>query len=389
MSRLREAAEKAKIELSGTAMSQINLPFITMKDGQPEHLDLSLSRAKFEDLTSKLVEKTMAPTRRAMKDAGIGKGDVDKVILVGGSTRIPAVQTAIESEVGKSPFKGVNPDEAVALGAALQAGIIVGDEGVTDVLLLDVTPLTLGIETLGGVMTTMIERNTTIPSRRSETFSTAQDSQPAVEVHVLQGEREFANDNTSLGRFHLMGIPPAPRGLPQIEVTFDIDANGIVSVSAKDLGTGTEQSIKIEGQTSLSEEEIRQKITDAEEFAEEDKRRKMKVELRNTADSIVYQTRRTIDETKDKLTEDVVNPVLEKLKELESMIINDDVPVSDDDLDEDGIQSRIQELEELMHKLSSKLYEAASAEMAEEDISEDEGSDVVEADFEVLDSDEE
>ena len=389
MSRLREAAEKAKIELSGTAMSQINLPFITMKDGQPEHLDLSLSRAKFEDLTSKLVEKTMAPTRRAMKDAGIGKGDVDKVILVGGSTRIPAVQTAIESEVGKSPFKGVNPDEAVALGAALQAGIIVGDEGVTDVLLLDVTPLTLGIETLGGVMTTMIERNTTIPSRRSETFSTAQDNQPAVEVHVLQGEREFANDNTSLGRFHLMGIPPAPRGLPQIEVTFDIDANGIVSVSAKDLGTGTEQSIKIEGQTSLSEEEIRQKITDAEEFAEEDKRRKMKVELRNTADSIVYQTRRTIDETKDKLTEDVVNPVLEKLKELESMIINDDVPVSDDDLDEDGIQSRIQELEELMHKLSSKLYEAASAEMAEEDISEDEGSDVVEADFEVLDSDEE
>jgi molecular chaperone DnaK len=370
-------------------MSQINLPFITMKDGQPEHLDLSLSRAKFEDLTSKLVEKTMAPTRRAMKDAGIGKGDVDKVILVGGSTRIPAVQTAIESEVGKSPFKGVNPDEAVALGAALQAGIIVGDEGVTDVLLLDVTPLTLGIETLGGVMTTMIERNTTIPSRRSETFSTAQDSQPAVEVHVLQGEREFANDNTSLGRFHLMGIPPAPRGLPQIEVTFDIDANGIVSVSAKDLGTGTEQSIKIEGQTSLSEEEIKQKITDAEEFAEEDKRRKMKVELRNTADSIVYQTRRTIDETKDKLTEDVVNPVLDKLKELESMIINDDVPVSDDDLDEDGIQSRIQELEELMHKLSSKLYEAASAEMAEEDISVDEESDVVEADFEVLDSDEE
>ena len=389
MSRLREAAEKAKIELSGTTMSQINLPFITMKDGQPEHLDLSLSRAKFEDLTSKLVEKTMAPTRRAMKDAGIGKGDVDKVILVGGSTRIPAVQTAIESEVGKSPFKGVNPDEAVALGAALQAGIIVGDEGVTDVLLLDVTPLTLGIETLGGVMTTMIERNTTIPSRRSETFSTAQDSQPAVEVHVLQGEREFANDNTSLGRFHLMGIPPAPRGLPQIEVTFDIDANGIVNVSAKDLGTGTEQSIKIEGQTSLSEEEIKQKISDAEEFAEDDKRRKMKVELRNTADSIVYQTRRTIDETKDKLTEDVVNPVLEKLKELESMITNDDVPVSDDNLDEEGIQSRIQELEELMHKLSSKLYEAASAEMTEEDNSEDEESDVVEADFEVLDSDEE
>ena len=389
MSRLREAAEKAKIELSGTSMSQINLPFITMKDGQPEHLDLSLSRAKFEDLISDLVERTMSPTRRAMKDAGIGKGDVDKVILVGGSTRVPAVQEAIESEVGKSPFKGINPDEAVALGAALQAGIIVGDEGVTDVLLLDVTPLTLGIETLGGIMTTMIERNTTIPSRRSETFSTAADSQPAVEVHVLQGEREFAKDNITLGRFHLMGIPPAPRGVPQIEVTFDIDANGIVNVSAKDLGTGTEQSIKIESQTSLSEEEIKQKISDAEEFAEEDKRKKVRVELRNTADSIVYQTRRTIDETKDKLSEEVVNPVLEKLKELESLIVNDEKPVSDEDLDETSIQSRIQELEELMHSLSSKLYEAASAEVSEEENESDEDGDVVEADFEVLDSDDE
>jgi molecular chaperone DnaK len=386
MSRLREAAEKAKIELSGTSMSQINLPFITMKEGQPEHLDLSLSKAKFEDLISDLVERTMSPTRRAMKDAGIGKGDVDKVILVGGSTRVPAVQEAIESEVGKSPFKGINPDEAVALGAALQAGIIVGDEGVTDVLLLDVTPLTLGIETLGGIMTSMIERNTTIPSRRSETFSTAADNQPAVEVHVLQGEREFANDNITLGRFHLMGIPPAPRGLPQIEVTFDIDANGIVNVSAKDLGTGTEQSIKIESQTSLSEEEIKQKISDAEEFAEEDKRKKARVELRNTADSIVYQTRRTIDETKEKLSEDVVSPVLEKLKELESLILSDEKPVSDEDLDEASIQSRIQELEELMHRLSSKLYEAASAEVSDEDNESEEG-DVVEADFEVLDSD--
>ena len=389
MSRLREAAEKAKIELSGTSMSQINLPFITMKDGQPEHLDLSLSRAKFEDLISDLVERTMSPTRRAMKDAGIGKGDVDKVILVGGSTRVPAVQEAIESEVGKSPFKGINPDEAVALGAALQAGIIVGDEGVTDVLLLDVTPLTLGIETLGGIMTTMIERNTTIPSRRSETFSTAADSQPAVEVHVLQGEREFAKDNITLGRFHLMGIPPAPRGVPQIEVTFDIDANGIVNVSAKDLGTGTEQSIKIESQTSLSEEEIKQKISDAEEFAEEDKRKKVRVELRNTADSIVYQTRRTIDETKEKLSEEVVNPVLEKLKELESLIVTDEKPVSDEDLDETSIQSRIQELEELMHSLSSKLYEAASAEVSDEENESDDDGDVVEADFEVLDSDDE
>ncbi len=388
MSSLREAAEKAKIELSGTSMSQINLPFITMRDGQPEHLDMSLSRAKFEDLISDLVERTMAPTRSAMKDAGIGKGDVDKVILVGGSTRVPAVQAAIESEVGKSPFKGINPDEAVALGAALQAGIIVGDEGVTDVLLLDVTPLTLGIETLGGIMTTMIERNTTIPSRRSETFSTAADNQPAVEVHVLQGEREFAKDNITLGRFHLMGIPPAPRGLPQIEVTFDIDANGIVNVSAKDLGTGTEQSIKIESQTSLSEEEIKQKISDAEEFAEEDKRKKARVELRNTADSIVYQTRRTIDETKEKLSEEVVTPVLDKLKELESLIVSDEKPVSDDELDETSIQSRIQELEELMHALSSKLYEAAAAEVSEEEGDETEDSDVVEADFEVLDSDE-
>jgi len=393
MSRLREAAEKAKIELSGTNTSQINLPFITMVDGQPEHLDLSLSRAKFEDLISELVERTMSPTRQAMKDSGLGKGGVDKVLLVGGSTRVPAVQEAIEKEVGKAPFKGINPDEAVAVGAALQAGIIIGDEGVTDVLLLDVTPLTLGIETLGGIMTTMIERNTTIPSRRSETFSTASDNQSAVEVHVLQGEREFANDNITLGRFHLMGIPPAPRGLPQIEVTFDIDANGIVSVSAKDLGTGTEQSIKIEGQSSLSEDDVKQKIADAENFAEDDKRRKARVELRNTADSIVYQTRRTIEETKDKLSEDVIDPVMDKLKELESMIIRDEVQVADEDLDEAGIQARIKELEELMHALSSKLYEAAAAEMAENESAEggeEAGDDgVVEADFEVVDSDEE
>jgi molecular chaperone DnaK len=274
ISRIREAAEKAKIELSGTPSTQINLPFITMREGQPEHLDMSLSRSKFEKLTSSLVERTMSPTRQAMKDASIKEGDVDKVLLVGGSTRVPAVQQAIEKEVGKAPFKGINPDEAVAMGAALQAGIIVGDEGVTDVLLLDVTPLTLGIETLGGVTTTMIERNTTIPSRRSETFSTAADNQPAVEIHVLQGEREFAKDNITLGRFHLMGIPAAQRGIPQIEVTFDIDANGIVNVSAKDLGTGTEQSIKIESQTSLSEDEIKQKIEDAEKFADEDKRRR-------------------------------------------------------------------------------------------------------------------
>ena len=388
ISRIREAAEKAKIELSGTPSTQINLPFITMRDGQPEHLDMSLSRSKFEKLTSSLVERTMSPTRQAMKDASIKKGDVDKVLLVGGSTRGPAVQQAIEKEVGKAPFKGINPDEAVAMGAALQAGIIVGDEGVTDVLLLDVTPLTLGIETLGGVTTTMIERNTTIPSKRSETFSTAADNQPAVEIHVLQGEREFAKDNITLGRFHLMGIPAAPRGIPQIEVTFDIDANGIVNVSAKDLGTGTEQSIKIESQTSLSEDEIKQKIEDAEKFADEDKRRKSKVEMRNSADSIVYQTRKMIDENEEKLSEDDTKPVIEKLDELESLIVKDEIPIPLEDIDEAAIQAKMTELEQSMHAISTKLYEAAAAEMAED---KEEGGDegVVDADFEVVDSDEE
>ena len=388
MSRIREAAEKAKIELSATPSTQINLPFITMIDGQPEHLDMALSRSKFEKLTASLVERTMSPTRQAMKDASIKKGNVDKVLLVGGSTRIPAVQQAIEKEVGKAPFKGINPDEAVAMGAALQAGIIVGDEGVTDVLLLDVTPLTLGIETLGGVTTTMIERNTTIPSRRSETFSTAADNQPAVEVHVLQGEREFAKDNITLGRFHLMGIPAAPRGIPQIEVTFDIDANGIVNVSAKDLGTGTEQSIKIESQTSLSEDEIRQKIEDAEKFAEDDKRKKAKVEMRNSADSIVYQTRKMIDENEEKLADEDTKPVLEKLDELEALIVKDETPVPLEEIDEAAIQAKMSELEESMHSISTKLYEAAAAEMAEE--KEETGEDgVVDADFEVVDSEEE
>ncbi len=392
MSRLREAAEKAKIELSGTGNTQINLPFITMRDGQPEHLDLSLSRSKFEELISSLIERTMTPTRQAMKDAGLKKGNVDKVILVGGSTRVPAVQNAIEKEAGKAPFKGINPDEAVAVGAALQAGIIVGDDGVTDVLLLDVTPLTLGIETLGGVTTVMIERNTTIPSRRSEIFSTAADNQPAVEVHVLQGERDFAKDNTTLGRFHLMGIPPAPRGIPQVEVTFDIDANGIVNVSAKDLGTGTEQSIKIESQTSLSEDEIKAKISEAESFAEDDKRRKARVDLRNQADSIIYQTRRMMEESGDKLTDEDKGPVNEKLEELEALIVADGSPIEFDDLDEAAIQTKMTELEQSMHAVSTKLYEAAAAEMAEQQEAAEadengEGENVVEADFEVVDGD--
>ncbi len=394
MSRLREAAEKAKIELSATGSTQINLPFITMRDGQPEHLDMTMSRSKFEELISPLIERTIGPTRQAMKDAGLKKGNVDKVLLVGGSTRVPAVQIAIEKEVGKDPFKGINPDEAVAVGAALQAGIIVGDEGVTDVLLLDVTPLTLGIETLGGVTTTMIDRNTTIPSRRSEIFSTAGDNQPAVEVHVLQGERDFANDNTTLGRFHLLGIPPAPRGIPQIEVTFDIDANGIVNVSAKDLGTGTEQSIKIESQTSLSEDEINAKISEAESFAEDDKRRKARVDLRNQADSIVYQTRRMFEESGEKLTEEDKASAIEQLDALEALIMNDDTPIDFDDLDEAAIQAKIGELEQAMHAVSTKLYEAAAAEMAEQQAAEaddagdvETGDGVVEADFEVVDGD--
>ena len=387
MSRLRETAEKAKIELSGSGSSQINLPFITSRDGQPDHLDMSLSRSKFEELVEPLISKTLAPTRRAMKDAGLSKGEVDKVILVGGSTRVPAVQTAIEKEVGKAPFKGVNPDEAVAMGAALQAGIIAGDSGVTDVLLLDVTPLTLGIETLGGVMTTMIERNTTIPSKRSETFSTAADNQPAVEVHVLQGERQFAKDNITLGKFHLTGIPPAPRGIPQIEVTFDIDANGIVNVSAKDLGTGKEQKITIESQTSLSEDEIKAKIAEAEEFAEEDRKRKSRVELKNQAESIVYQTRKTIDDAGDKLDESDTAPVLEKLDEVEALITIDGNPIDADDIDEAAVQSKIGELESLMQAMSVKLYEAAAKDM-QEDQEKDDDEGVYEADFEVVDDDE-
>ena len=388
MSRLREAAEKAKIELSGTNSTQVNLPFITMRDGQPEHLDMTLSRAKFDDLTADLIRMTMKPTRRAMKDAGVKAGDIDKILLVGGSTRIPAVQEAIEKETGKPPFKGINPDEAVAVGAALQAGIIVGDEGVTDVLLLDVTPLTLGIETLGGVMTTMIERNTTIPTRRSETFSTAADNQPAVEVHVLQGEREFAKDNTTLGRFHLMGIPSAPRGIPQIEVTFDIDANGIVDVSAKDLGTGTEQSIKIESQTSLSEDDIKQKITDAEKFAKEDKLRRAGIDLLNSADSIVYQTKRMLDDAAEKVSDLDADPVHSKLDELRALITKEDgeTTIEVEDLDEAAVQAKIGEVEQEMHGISTKLYEAAAAEMAEQQ-AENGDEDIVEADFEVVDSD--
>ena len=288
-----KATEKAKIELSGTGSTQINLPFITMRDGQPEHLDMNLTRSTFESLTANLVERTMGPTRDAIKQAGLGSDEIDKVILVGGSTRIPAVQKAIEEATGKAPFKGVNPDEAVAVGAALQAGIIVGDQGVTDVLLLDVTPLTLGIETLGcDDHHDRAEHHHPIPQERDLLDGIGQPT--GCGDPCPQGERQFAKDNVTLGTFHLVGIPPAPRGMPQIEVTFDIDANGIVN-QCQDLGTGTEQSIKIESQTSLSEDEIQAKIAEAERFAEEDERRKAKIDLRNTADQIVYQTRRTLE----------------------------------------------------------------------------------------------
>ena len=350
----------------------------------------TITRARFEELNSDLFKKCMEPVEQVLRDAKMDKSKVDEIVLVGGSTRIPKIQQMLSSFFNNKDLnKTINPDEAVALGAALQAGIIAGDEGVSDILLLDVTPLTLGIETLGGVMTTMIERNTTIPSRRSEIYSTATDSQPAVEIHVLQGEREFAKDNVTLGQFQLVGIPPAPRGVPQIEVTFDIDANGIVNVSAKDMGTGKEQSIKIESATSLTEDEIQGKIAEAEKFAEEDQRRKGKVELRNMADQVVYQTRRTLDESADKLDDSEVDPVKAHLDELEAMVQDDDgKPIDIDAMDDAAIQAKVKEIEEAMHAVSTKLYEAAAAEMAQQesgedgDISVDDG--VVDADFEVV-----
>ncbi|MCH2554286.1 MAG: molecular chaperone DnaK [SAR116 cluster bacterium] len=390
LQRLKEAAEKAKIELSSAVQTDVNLPFITADATGPKHLNVKLTRAKLEQLVETLVQRTIKPCQAALKDAGVKAAEIDEVILVGGMTRMPKIIDTVKEFFQTEPHRGVNPDEVVASGAAIQAGVLTGD--VKDVLLLDVTPLALGIETLGGVFTRLIDRNTTIPTKKSQVFSTADDNQAAVTISVYQGEREMAADNKHLGQFNLEGIAPAPRGVPQIEVTFDIDANGIVNVSAKDMGTGKEQSIKIESQTSLSEDEIQAKIAEAESFAEEDKRRKAKIELRNMADQIVYQTRRTLDENEDKLDASDLEPVREKLTELEALVQDGEgKPIDDEVMDEAAIQAKVKEVEESMHAISSKLYEAAAADMAEAENNEGDGSinvegdDVVDADFEVVD----
>ena len=346
MQRLKEAAEKAKIELSGMAQTQINLPFITADATGPKHLDLTLTRAKFNEITSDLVEATMGPVRQALSDAGLQPSQLDKVLLVGGSTRIPAVQDAVKSHTGKDPFKGINPDECVAIGAAIQGGVLTGD--VKGLLLLDVTPLSLGIETMGGVCTKIIERNTTIPTKKSQIFSTAADGQTSVEVNVLQGEREFAKDNKSLGMFHLDGIPAAPRGVPQIEVTFDIDANGIVHVSAKDLGTGKEQNITITASTNMSKEDIDKAVKEAEQFAADDKKKREEVDIRNGADQMVFQTEKMLKENGDKLPADVKSEAESKLADLKTAVQSGNV---------DDIKAK----QEALSQVFEKMYQAAAA----------------------------
>lgn len=346
--RLKEAAEKAKIELSGVLTTNINLPFITADQTGPKHLDINLSRAKFDELTADLVEATMGPTRQALSDAGLSVKDIDKVILVGGSTRIPAVQEAIKKFLGKEPHRGVNPDECVAIGAAIQAGVLVGE--VKDVLLLDVTPLSLGIETLGGVFTKIIERNTTIPTSKSQIFSTAADNQPSVDIHVLQGEREMAAYNKTLGRFELSGIPPAPRGVPRIEVTFDIDANGIVHVSAKDLGTGKEQKITITSSGGMSKEDIERMVKEAEAHAAEDKKRKEEVEIRNNADSLIYQAEKTIKDMGDKADKALVEKVQQAVDKLKETVKGGDI---------DKIKADTEELTKPLYELTAAVYNKA------------------------------
>ncbi|MBR5410284.1 MAG: molecular chaperone DnaK [Clostridia bacterium] len=348
MQRLKEAAEKAKIELSGVTTSSINLPYITADANGPKHLEMTLTRAKFNELTSDLVEATMGPVRQAIQDSGLKISEIDKVLMVGGSSRIPAVQEAVKSFTGKEPFKGINPDECVAIGAALQAGVLGGE--VQGLLLLDVTPLSLGIETLGGVCTKIIDRNTTIPTKKSQIFSTAADNQSSVQVHVLQGEREFAKDNKTLGMFMLDGILPARRGVPQIEVTFDIDANGIVHVSAKDLGTGKEQAISITASSNMSKEDIEKAVKDAERFAEEDKKRKEELDVRNNADQMVYQTEKLMSESGDKLSDADKARINSAAEGLKDALKGEDINL---------IKSRQEELTKIFYEISEQLYKAA------------------------------
>ena len=350
MQRLKEAAEKAKIELSGVTTSNISLPFITADATGPKHLETTLTRAKFNEMTADLVEATMGPVRQALSDSGLKASDLHKILMVGGSSRIPAVQDAIKSFTGKEPFKGINPDECVAVGAAIQGGVLGGD--VEGILLLDVTPLSLGIETMGGVNTKIIERNTTIPTKKSQIFSTAADNQTSVEVHVLQGEREFAKDNKTLGVFHLDGIMPAPRGVPQIEVTFDIDANGIVHVSAKDLGTQKEQSISITSSSNMSKEDIEKAVKEAEQFAEQDKKQKEAVDTRNEAEQLVYQSEKIISENGDKFSEADKNDVQQKVDALKEALKGEDI---------EAIKSKKEELTQSFYKVSEELYKQAAA----------------------------
>ncbi len=348
MQRLKEAAEKAKIELSGVTSSDINLPYITVDATGPKHLELTLTRAKFNELTADLVEATMGPVRRAISDSGLSTSEIDKVLMVGGSSRIPAVQEAIKKFIGKDPFKGINPDECVAIGAAIQAGVLGGE--VKGLLLLDVTPLSLGIETMGGINTKIIDRNTTIPVKKSQIFSTAADNQPSVEVHVLQGEREFAKDNKTLGVFHLDGILPARRGVPQIEVTFDIDANGIVHVSAKDLGTNKEQSISITSSTNMSKEDIEKAVQEAEQFAQEDKQRREEIDTRNNADQLVYQCEKMLSEEGDKFPEADKAEITSKVDALKEALKGEDINL---------IRTKQDELQAKFYEISEKMYQAA------------------------------